>query len=81
MIESVVVHLETLKEDDYFEEFLVLLENEKKKGKNYLLLVSIPVALHYRLIQENFSIKRVDKTSRYLIFFKRNQSYFKVSER
>ncbi|WHT39380.1 hypothetical protein QNH98_01335 [Myroides sp. mNGS23_01] len=31
MIDSIVLHLEALKRNDFFEEFLVLLEKEKNK--------------------------------------------------
>lgn len=79
MIDSIVLHLESLKQDDWYEEFLVLLEKEKQLGKNYLLLSSIPVALHYRLIQENYTIKRIEKTSRHFFLFKKTEYYFEVS--
>ncbi|WP_410877780.1 hypothetical protein [Myroides sp. DW712] len=78
MIDSIVLHLESLKQDDYFEEFLVLLHEEKKQGKNYLMLSSIPTALHYRLILENFTIKRIEKTVRRLFFFKKRVYYYRV---
>lgn len=78
MIDSIVLHLEALKQNDFFEEFLVLLEKEKKQGRNYLTLSSIPIALHYRLIQENFTIKRIEKTIRYFLFFKKTVYSFKV---
>lgn len=78
MIDSIILHLESLKQEDYFEEFLVLLENEKKKGRNYLILTSIPVALHYRLIQEDFIIKRFEKNIRHLFFFKKRVYYFEI---
>lgn len=80
MIDSIVLHLEALKQNDFFEEFLVLLEKEKKQGRNYLTLSSIPIALHYRLIQENFTIKRIEKTIRYFLFFKKKVYSFKVEQ-
>ncbi|EHQ44011.1 MULTISPECIES: hypothetical protein [Myroides] len=80
MIDSIVLHLEALKQNDFFEEFLVLLEKEKKQGRNYLTLSSIPIALHYRLIQENFTIKRIEKTIRYFLFFKKTVYSFKVEQ-
>ncbi|MCS4238361.1 hypothetical protein [Myroides odoratus] len=80
MIDSIVLHLEALKQNDFFEEFLVLLEKEKEQGRNYLNLSSIPIALHYRLIQENFTIKRIEKTIRYFLFFKKTVYSFKVEK-
>ncbi|WP_353120847.1 hypothetical protein [Myroides odoratus] len=80
MIDSIVLHLEALKRNDFFEEFLVLLEKEKKQGRNYLTLSSIPIALHYRLIQENYTIKRIEKTIRYFLFFKKTVYSFKVEK-
>ncbi|WP_060873599.1 hypothetical protein [Myroides odoratus] len=80
MIDSIVLHLEALKRNDFFEEFLVLLEKEKKQGRNYLTLSSIPIALHYRLIQENYTIKRIKKTIRYFLFFKKTVYSFKVEK-
>jgi len=80
MIDSIVLHLEALKQNDFFEEFLVLLEKEKKQGRNYLTLSSIPIALHYRLIQENYTIKRIEKTIRYFLFFKKTVYSFKVEK-
>ncbi|WP_353158712.1 hypothetical protein [Myroides odoratus] len=80
MIDSIVLHLEALKRNDFFEEFLVLLEKEKNQGRNYLTLSSIPIALHYRLIQENYTIKRIEKTIRYFLFFKKTVYSFKVEK-
>lgn len=80
MIDSIVLHLEALKQNDFFEEFLVLLEKEKNQGRNYLTLSSIPIALHYRLIQENYTIKRIEKTIRYFLFFKKTVYSFKVEK-
>lgn len=80
MIDSIVLHLEALKRNDFFEEFLVLLEKEKNQGRNYLTLSSIPIALHYRLIQENYTIKRIEKTIRYFLFFKKKVYSFKVEK-
>lgn len=78
MLDSIVLQLESLQENDYFTAFLVLFDKEKKKGHNFIILSQIPVALHYRLIQENYSIKKREKTLTRFLFFKKTISYYIV---
>ncbi|MBB1140554.1 hypothetical protein [Myroides sp. WP-1] len=78
MLDSVVLKQESLRQDDYFDEFLVLLENKRKQGRNYLSLSKIPISLHYRLIQEGYSIKKEKKVVTRYFFWKKIIYYYKV---
>ncbi|MGG5508046.1 MULTISPECIES: hypothetical protein [unclassified Myroides] len=78
MLDSISLKLESLRQDDYFDEFLVLLEKESERGRDYISLSTIPVALHYRLIQEGFCIKRVERIITRCFFWKKNTYYYKV---
>lgn len=78
MLDSIVLQLESLQQDDYFEKFLVLLGKEKKQGRNYIILSTIPVALHYRLIQEDYTIQKRSKVRTRFFFFKKDVYYYKV---
>ena len=79
MLDSIVLQLESLQQDDYFEEFLVLFNKEKIQGRNYIILSTIPVALHYRLIQEDYIIQKRSKVKTRFFFFKRTVCYYKIA--
>jgi|GEM_PF-2807319 len=78
MLESAFEQLKLSEGTDDFEQFLLLFEKEKKQGQNYVALSTLPKGLHYRLIQEDFIIKREERTIKRFLFFKRNVLYYIV---
>ena len=80
MLDSLVLQIESSVQDDYFEEFLVLLGKERNKGRNHIILSRIPVLLHYRLIQENYSIQKRQKVVTRFLFWKKIVYYYRVEK-
>ncbi|WP_413511839.1 hypothetical protein [Myroides odoratus] len=76
MLESAFRQLKLSGATDGFENFLLLLERERKQGQNYVVMSTIPKVLHYRLIQEDFVIKREERTIKRFLFFKKNVLYY-----
>lgn len=78
MLESAFNHLKLSENVDDFNKFLILLEKEKKLGKNYVVMKSIPKRLHYRLIKENFVIKREEFKIKKFLFLKKSVFYYVI---
>lgn len=72
MLESAFRQLKLSGDTDGFDNFLLLLERERKQGQNYVVMSSIPKVLHYRLIQEDFVIKREERRVKSFLFFKKS---------
>ncbi|MGS4345104.1 hypothetical protein ACKUSY_05730 [Myroides odoratus] len=78
MLESAFNQLKLSEETDDFEKFLLLLEQRKKQGQNYVIMKSIPKRLHYRLVKENFIIKREEIKINKFIFFKKSTLHYVI---
>ena len=78
MLESAFEQLKLSECSDDFEQFLLLLEKGKKQGQNYVALSTLPKGLHYRLIQEDYIIKREERTIKRFLFFKKSVLYYVV---
>jgi len=78
MLESAMRNLKLSDTCDDFEAFLTLLAKEQKEGRNYVTLLSIPTALHYKLVQADFVIKREERTVRKFGLFKKTTYYYSV---
>ncbi|WP_158963933.1 hypothetical protein [Myroides fluvii] len=78
MLESAFEQLKLSECSDDFEQFLLLFEKEKKQGQNYVALSTLPKGLHYRLIQEDYVIKREERKVTRFLFFKKSVLYYIV---
>lgn len=64
------------KDTNDFKNFLVILERNRKQGQNYVIMRSISKKLHYRLIEENFIIKRKEITIKKYIFLNKSVLHY-----